>query len=110
MPQGHLDGVIVPDLVGLPVRRALVEARLRGFALSSGDPEHPIGVYYFRNMYGVTAQNPIAGIVAPYGSDIIVDIERRGRGGESGDREPRVPKPPASVASLEKSLPVDDVK
>jgi hypothetical protein len=110
MPQGYLDGVVVPDLVGLPVRQVLVDALLRSFLLGTGDPdEPPIRVYWYEE-YVVTAHDPIPGTVAPYGSRIIVYVEERGGGGESGDREPRVPKPPASAASLEASVPAEDIQ
>lgn len=97
---------LVPGLVGMRVADAHSKAKASGFALVTADPDGaPITARSVRGEYErwlVVAQSPDSGVLAPLHSQIVVDIEDRGGGGESGDREPRVPRPPGGVAHLER--------
>lgn len=97
-PRGH---DLVPDLVGMTVEDARDKARSSGFSLATGDPDStPISFYASRGGWRIVSQAPAAGALAPLHSAIVVEVEEGG-GGESGDREPRVPHPPGGLAHAE---------
>jgi predicted RNA-binding protein YlqC (UPF0109 family) len=111
MPQGvgAMPHGVVPDLVGMTVRDAHTEARSSGFHLTTGDPDGaPITFYMAHGHWVVSGQSPFPGVFAPLHSQIVVDVEERGGGGESGDREPRVPGPPGGVVELERSIDIEE--
>lgn len=101
---------VVPDLVGRKVRDAHAKARSSGFQLTTGDPDGvPITFYMAHGHWVVCGQSPVPGVLAPLHSQIVVDVEERGGGGgESGDREPRVPGPPGGIVELEHSIDIED--
>ncbi len=104
-PPGH---DLVPDLVGLTVREAHAKARSSGYFLATGDPDGiPISFSAAHREYGhwvVMSQSPVPSVLAPLHSAIVVTIEERGGGGESGDREPRVPRPPRGMLRFEQPI------
>lgn len=104
---------LVPELVGMTVSEALAKARASGFALTTADPDGaPITARSARADYErwiVVGQSPVSGVLVALHSHIVVAIEGRGRGGQSGDREPRVPRPPGGLAHLERDA-IDEVE
>lgn len=110
---GSLARDLVPDLVGMTVREAHGKARSSGFSLTMGDPEGvPITFYMAHGQYGhwvVIGQSPLPGVLAPLHSQIVVALEERGGGGESGDREPRVPRPPGGIVHFEHPIDVEEL-
>jgi uncharacterized protein YciI len=99
---------LVPDLVGLAVGDARAKAHSSGFSIATGDPDGaPISFYVSHGHWVVTAQVPLPGVLAPLHSPIVVEIEERGGGGESGDREPLVPQPPGGRAREEERAPIE---
>lgn len=102
----------VPDLVGMTVPDAYSKARSLGFALATADPDGvPITFDTAHGQVGqwvVMGQSPMPGVLAPLRSQIVVVIEERG-GGQSGDREPRVPGPPGGIVRFERAIAVDDL-
>lgn len=104
----------VPDLVGLTVSEAHATARSCGFSITTGDPDDvPITFYLAHGELGhwvVVGQSPLPTAFAPLHSDITVTIEGRGGGGESGDREPRVPRPPRGIIRFEHDLDTQDLE
>lgn len=92
---------LVPDLVGMTVPAAHGKARSSGFSLATGGPDGvPISPDMAHRQYEgwvVVGQDPLPGGLAPLGSRILVSIEERGGGGEPGDREPRLPRPPGGI-------------
>jgi hypothetical protein len=93
---------LVPDLIGMTVGEAHAKARSSGFSIATGDPDGvPITFYMAHRQYAhwvVVAQSPLPGLLAPLHSEIVVAVEERGGGGEAGDREPRMPRPPGDLA------------
>lgn len=103
--------VVVPNVVGMAVREARRAARLGGFELATADPDGtPISVYAQHIRWTVVAQRPASGVPAPVHSTIVVDVEERGGGGESGDREPRVPGPPGGLVQFEHAVAAWDLE
>ena len=99
--------VALPDLVGLEVRRARGVADSLNLFITSGNPDGPpISALTWPGRWVVTSQRPSPGTMVPRASWIVVDFEERGGGG-AGDREPRVPDPPAGTIRVERSLPTD---
>jgi hypothetical protein len=99
------DGVVVPDVVGLQVHHARLAVASVDLFLTTRDPDGPpIGAFSSFDGWYVIAQVPAPGAVVPRASWIAVEIEERGGGGESGDREPRIPASPAGVRPLERSF------
>lgn len=102
---------LVPDLVGMTVPEAHDKARSSGFSLATGDSdETPISFSMANRQYEhwvVIGQNPLPGVVAPLHSQIAVALEERGGGGQAGDREPRVPRPPGGVVHVEHPIDVE---
>ena len=90
---------LVPDLVGMSVAEAHAKAAAGGFSLTTADPDGvPISFAMANEQlarFVVLAQSPLPGTIAPLHSEIVVTIEERG--GEAGDREPRVPIPPGGI-------------
>lgn len=105
---------LVPDLVGMPVPEARDKARSSGFSLATGGPDAvPISFYLAHRRFEhwvVIGQNPLPGVLAPLRSQIVVAIEEHGGGGESGDREPRVPRPPGGIVHVEHPVDVEDLE
>lgn len=100
---------VVPNLVGVAVGTALAKAISAGFPLTTGDPDGtPVSFYATHGEWVITWQTPQPGGLAPCGSPIVVDVEERGGGGESGDREPRIPRPPGGVVRMERPLASGD--
>jgi predicted RNA-binding protein YlqC (UPF0109 family) len=103
---------LVPDLVGMAAPEAHGKARSSGFSLTTGDPDDvPISFYMANRPYRhwvVIGQNPLPGVLAPLHSQIVVALEERGGGGESGDREPRVPLPPGGIVHFEHPIDVGE--
>jgi hypothetical protein len=108
---GSLGRDLVPDLVGMTVPEAHHKARSSGFSLATGGPDNvPISFYMANRRYArwvVIGQNPLPGVVAPLHSQIAVALEERGGGGQSGDREPRVPRPPGGIVHFEHPIDVE---
>lgn len=100
---------VVPNLVGAAVDSARAKALSAGFPLATGDPDGtPVSFYAAHGDWVVIRQTPQPGGLAPRGSPIVVDVEERGGGGESGDREPRAPGPPSGVVRMERSVASGD--
>lgn len=106
---------LVPDVVGMTVGEAHAKAASSGFALRTADPDGvPITFSMAQHRYGhwlVVGQSPLPGVLAPLRSAIAVTIEERGGGGgESGDREPRVPGPPGGIVHFERLIDLADLE
>jgi hypothetical protein len=95
------DQVIVPDVIGLScgdARQILVDAGLTPILHNVGGDLIPLA-----DIEGVvTDQVPTAGSTRRIGSAVTVWINR---GGESGVREPRRPRPPLRSGRAEPSVP-----
>jgi len=108
---GSLGRDLVPDLVGMTVPEAHDKARSSGFSLATGDSDETRISFSMANRqyehWVVIGQNPLPGIVAPLHSQIVVALEERGRGGQAGDREPPVPRPPGGVVHVEHPIDVE---
>lgn len=103
---------LVPDVVGMTVPEAYDKARSCGFSLTTSDPDDvPITFYINRQFrhWVVIGQEPLPGVLAPLGAQIVVALEERGGGGESGDREPRVPRPPGGIVQFEHRIDVEEL-
>ena len=86
--------VIVPAFVGLSIQDARGLANAADVVLTGGRPDGPpLGALTWPGNWVVTGQDPSAGAVVDRGSWVVISFENRG-GGDSGDREPRVPRPP----------------
>lgn len=105
---------LVPGLVGLTVPDAFTKARSSGFFLATADDDgKPITYDAAHGEYErwlVMGQSPMPGVLAPLHSQIVVAIEERGGGGQSGDREPRVPGPPGGHIHLARVVAVEHVR
>lgn len=94
--------VTVPDLVGLEVPQARRLADSLDLFITSGNPDGPpIGALTWPGRWVVTAQRPPRGALVARAAWIVVDVEERG--GEAGDREPRIPNPPEGTILAERS-------
>lgn len=104
---------LVPDLVGMWLGEAYAKAGSAGFSLATGAPDGgPISFSMATRDFAfwvVVEQRPPAGVLAPLHSRIEVSIEERG-GGESGDREPRVPRPPGGALHFEHPIDPADLE
>lgn len=100
--------MVIPQFVGLTVTEASEVAHDGGhLVLTAADPDGPpLGALTWPGEWEITAQRPAAGTVVERGSAIVVAFVRRdGGGGEAGDREPRVPEPPAGFQAVELADP-----
>ena len=110
---GSLGRDLVPELVGMAVPEAHDKARSCGFSLTTGDPDDAPISFYMANRrdrhWVVIGQSPLPGVLAPLRSQIVVALEERGGGGESGDREPRVPRPPGGIVRFEDPIDMEEL-
>lgn len=107
---GPSELVAVPDLVGLEVGEARGLADSVDLFVTGGNPDGPpISALTWPGRWVVTAQRPSPGALVRRAAWIVVDVEKRG-GGDAGDREPRVPRPPAGTILAERSSSPDDVE
>ncbi len=94
MARSAPQSVVVPDFVGLSIQSARGVANSADVVLTSGRPDGPpLGALTWPGNWVVTGQDPSAGAVVERGSWVVISFENRG-GGDAGDREPRVPRPP----------------
>ena len=99
MDAGRRDLVVVPDVVGLEVRRAYRVAAEAGVALAQPDPDGPpLGALAWPGEYVVTAQSPAAGAVLPRWDSVVV-LFTGADDGTAGDWGPRRPYPDAPPAA-----------
>lgn len=84
--------IAVPNVVGLPWNEARDRLMARGLVIASPDPDGPPLTADGWPSGVVTDQSPESGATIPPGSSVTVWLGR-GRGGGSGVREPRRPKP-----------------
>jgi hypothetical protein len=94
MARSASQSVVVPAFVGLSIESARGLANSADVVLTSGRPDGPpLGALTWPGNWVVTGQDPSAGAVVERGSWVVISFENRG-GGDSGDREPRLPRPP----------------
>ena len=102
-----VDGrVAVPDLVGLHVRLARDVGHDAAVVVVAADVDGPpLGSLTWPGVWVVTGQDPVAGTRVPKWDNVRIAF-RRADGGETGDREPRLPSP--SPDQLETHATRDD--
>ncbi|AUG75140.1 hypothetical protein CFP65_0157 [Kitasatospora sp. MMS16-BH015] len=109
--------VRVPDVVGLEIDAAREVAGKAGVVLAPPDPDGPsLRALTWPGQWTVTAQHPAPGSAMRYRGSLVVEF-RPGApvdaapdspppgdtgGGESGDREPRLPKPSPGALGAER--------
>lgn len=97
--------VVVPSFIGLPVHEARSLADDNRLLLTSEEPDGPpLGHLTWAGHWVVMGQRPPAGEVVVAWSWVVIDFMDLG-GGESGDREPRVPEPPFGRLAWEQAAP-----
>ncbi len=91
-PSTASTGVVVPDLVGLPLERARDLADAAGVVLVQPDPDGPpLGALLWGTQAEVLTLEPPPGTVVPRSSSVVVTWRAAG----STVREPRRPAPDA---------------
>ena len=99
------EGVRVPTLVGLLVDDARAIASANDLLLATGNLDGPsLGSLALPWEWTVIGQTPEPGVLVERCSWVVVDVMNFG-GGDAGDREPRLPEPPADALSVHCDLP-----
>ncbi|MDA8297131.1 MAG: hypothetical protein M0004_11210 [Actinomycetota bacterium] len=97
--------VRVPALVGLLVDDARVVASANDLLLTTANLDGPsLGSLAFPWEWTVIGQAPEAGVLVERCSWVVVELMNFG-GGDAGDREPRLPAPPADALAVRCDLP-----
>ncbi|UKA50034.1 PASTA domain-containing protein [Arthrobacter sp. FW305-123] len=77
---GEPQSLTVPDLVGQPVHIAQAMAANIGFGLAAGDPDGPgLRSRTWSGLFWVTSQDPSAGSVLKWGSQIRITFVEDGQ-------------------------------